>query len=61
MVTIAEHLRQREELWDQFFHIGRVSLTVLPRDGNRMEDTIGMIEFSLLQIEIERREGFLNA
>lgn len=60
IIPIVEHFRQGEELGNQFFHIRRVTLTVLPRQRNRVENKIGLIELFTLKIRIERCERLLE-
>lgn len=47
-VRIDEHLRQEEELRDQLFDVGGVSLAVFPRVCDRSEHPVRVVEFAAL-------------
>ena len=60
VVGVDEEFGQVEEFRDELLDVGRVPLAVAPRRRHRTEQPVGVIEFTALQIQTQRRVRLLS-
>ena len=54
---VDKHFGKIEKLGNEFLDVRRVPLTIAPRLGDRMEQSVGMIKLATLKTGWERENG----